>query len=81
MTSPDEDPLRHLPSHDVRPALAEALRRRAHALLAERQRGRGRRRMVSWSACYHGVVEPATLILLGLGYFALRVQATVALFQ
>jgi hypothetical protein len=79
--NPEEDPLRSLPPYDVDPRLSEHIRRRAHWILSERRRRLSHPVVFWWSTCYHRVLEPAVLIGLGLGYLALTVQETVALFH
>ena len=77
----DDSLLRSLPERDVEPRVAERIRRRAHVILREEQRGLSHRRGAFWSSCYHRFVEPAVLIGLGLTYLAWTVHDTVALFQ
>jgi hypothetical protein len=77
MTRTDDDSLRRLPEHDLAPAPAERLRRRAHAILNARAHARPR----SWPAYYHRVVEPAALFVLGLGFVISSFQGTIALIQ
>lgn len=77
--SPDDTLLRALPSHDVHPALAERLRRRAHAVVL--QHAIATRQASGWVGYYHCYVEPAALLALGFGYLVSSFQATIALFQ
>jgi hypothetical protein len=77
MTRTDDDSLRRLLEHDLAPAPAERLRRRAHAILSARARARPG----SWRAYYHGVVEPAALLVLGLSFLISSFQGTIGLIQ
>ena len=77
MTRTDDDSLRRLPEHDLAPASAERLRRRAHAIL----RTQAHPRPGSWPAYYHRVVEPAALLVLGLSFVISTFQGTLALLQ
>lgn len=77
MTRTDDDSLRRLPEHDLAPAPAERLRRRAHAILS----ARAHPRPASWPAYYHRVVEPAALLVLGLSFVISTFQGTIALVQ
>lgn len=78
MTPTPDDQLRQLPAHDVDPARAEQLRRRAHAILLARARVS---KSSIWAGYYHRFVEPAALLALGLGFLLSSVQATMALFE
>jgi len=77
MTRTEDDSLRRLPEHDLAPAPAERIRRRAHAILSARAHAR----QGSWAAYYHRVVEPAALLVLGLSFVISRFQGTIALLQ
>jgi hypothetical protein len=77
MTRTDDDSLRRLPEHDLAPAPAERLRRRAHEILSAQAHARRGR----WPAYYHRVVEPAALLVLGLSFVISSFQGTIALIQ
>jgi hypothetical protein len=72
------EPSRNLPAHDVDPALADRLRRRAHALVLER--AKTLQQASGWAGYDHSMIEPTALLALGLGYLISSFQATMALF-
>ena len=77
MHQTDDDSLWRLQEHDLAPAPAARLRHRAHAILdarAHAQRG-------SWLACYHSVVEPAALLVLGLSFVIASFHGTIVLLR
>jgi len=77
MTPTDDDSLRRLREHDLAPAPADRLRRRAHAILNVRAHPQP----LSWPVYYYRVVEPAALLVLGLSFVISTFQRTIALIQ
>ncbi|MEO8183953.1 MAG: hypothetical protein ABI895_34455 [Deltaproteobacteria bacterium] len=80
MTS-EERRLKNLSERDVAPQRAEQIRRRAHAILREREQALRHPIAVGWSRYYHRLIEPGMLIALGLTYLVWTVQDTMALFH
>lgn len=76
---PEDNLLRALPAHDVRPRQREHIRRRAHALLTQRRMSHPLAFRVS--SAYHRCIEPAALVILGFAYMAMTVRNTLAIYQ